>query len=254
MLEVSTEGSGVWDCTGFYNTLESISLLTMATAPEPSNFKKATIQPEELIEAKALPPFVQLTNDEDRELKALLDKPGRYHVVCNQKSFANLHDSDSEPENGSSTRTTPGIKLENRSEDDIMWDVPSYKTRGSLADIEGVDQRTVIVRHFEDPTPRRASNTSISRGKPSLSPESSEASSSPNDYYARYNSFLATREDYIYAMHYRQHISSRVMEIYDGFSGCGDSETPDFFEKQSIEFPPVCAFQLPPLNWGLGVC
>jgi hypothetical protein len=71
-----------------------------SSTPNPSSTETARSrrnsvieQDSELIEdAKALPPFFELTNDEDRELKASTRLPGTYHLVVNPTSFLSMEE------------------------------------------------------------------------------------------------------------------------------------------------------------------
>ncbi|KAH8145606.1 uncharacterized protein LAJ45_10407 [Morchella importuna] len=230
-VEVSIVGSVVWD----------------------SQVSFSNPTPQELADAKLLPPFSHLSNDEERELKAILNKPGTYHVILGPKSFENCQDSETEGENDSSPCTTPGIKSENRIEDEITWDLPNFGKRvwpnnTSYTDNESVitdDSETVFIRNFEDLSSPTNSKTSFHKQeKRSFSPEASDNSrhSSLVGESSFHHSHATENEDAIYAAHYKRYISLHFMIIQEGFAGTWDDtqlllDTPDIFERQSKNYP-----------------
>lgn len=64
-------------------------------------------------EFDTLPPFATLTNDEDRERKALLRKLGTYHVVVNPASFAELDEYKSTGEDSNLSRR-PSLQIQSK--------------------------------------------------------------------------------------------------------------------------------------------
>lgn len=129
-----------------------------------------------------LPPFADLTSDEDREKKAESVDPGTYHVIANPSSFATLpeyleDDSDAMSLTGASRRQSYG-------------DVASM-----LRHEETEDPNTVILRTFEDPA-RRPSIPTPGRQKASPpSPSPSHVSSSHEDMRVRRQECLSTVRD-----------------------------------------------------------
>lgn len=255
--EVSIVGSVVWDCMWLskfpkISEVDLVRALTIAIAQV--SFSNPTLQ--ELADAKLLPPFPHLSNDEERELKAILNKPGTYHVILGPKSFENCQDSETEGENDSSPCTTPGIKSENRIEDEITWDLPNFGKRvwpnnTGYTDNESVitdDSETVFIRNFEDLSSPTHSKTSFQKQeKRSFSPETSDnsrRSSLMGESSFHHSSQAAENEDAIYATHYKRYISLHFMIIQEGFAGTWDDtqlllDTPDIFERQSKNYPRV---------------
>lgn len=63
-----------------------------ATSPAPTETSQGSGQLDDL------PPFAQLTTDEDRERKAEKATPGTYHVLVNPDSFMHLPEYSDDPE------------------------------------------------------------------------------------------------------------------------------------------------------------
>lgn len=206
-----------------------------------SNLRSEPIPSEIVREAQALPRFSQLNNDDERELKALLNRPGTYNVICTQDSFKNLSDTEDED-------YIDGMKLETRSDDGTVWS-STLRGMGGLVD-NGIDilndPAIWIVPRFEDPSSRRVSSmsTSNSRERHSLSPTpSGDSYSTPSGDEAGIR-HLVSSLDSKYLVQYQKHISFYLRQIPYMFSGIWVnphtlSDIPDVFEIESKRFPPV---------------
>lgn len=193
-------------------------------------------------EAQALPRFSQLSNDDERELKALLNKPGTYNVICTQDSFRNLSDTEDED-------YTDGMKLETRSDDGIMWNsklCEMGENDNAISDDPGI----WIVPRFEDPSSRRVSSMSASnsRERHSLSPTPSGDSYSISSGDEASTRHQVSNLDSKYLVQYQKHISFHLRQIPYMFSGIWVnphtlSDVPDVFEMESKKFPPVFILQ-----------
>lgn len=192
-------------------------------------------------EARALPRFSKLNNDDERELKALLNKPGTFNVICTQDSFKNLSDTDDED-------CTDGMKSENRSDDGMIWSSTLHKM-GGLGDDDSdtsEDPSIWIVPRFEDPSSRRVSSMSASnsRERHSLSPTPSGDSYSISSGDEASTRHIVSNSDSKYLVQYQKQVSSHLRQIPYMFSGIWVnpntlSDIPDVFEIESKKFPPV---------------
>lgn len=241
MQEVCTLGSGVWD--GMFPP-ESIKLntpLTRRIVDDVSDLKNEPVPSEMVREAQALPRFSQLNNDDERELKALLNKPGTYNVICTQDSFKNISDTEDED-------YPDGMKIETRSDDGLVWSSTLCEMGGlvdngnSISDDPGI----WIVPRFEDPSSRRVSSmsSSHSRERHSLSPTPSGDSYSICSGDEASIRHLVSNSDSKYLVQYQKHISFHLRQIPYMFSGIWVnphtlSDVPDVFEIESKKFPPV---------------
>lgn len=206
-----------------------------------SNLKSEPVPSEIVREAQALPRFSQLNNDDERELKALLNKPGTYNVICTQDSFKNLSDTEDED-------YIDGVKLETRSDDGMAWRSTLCEMGGLVDNDSGIsdDPGIWIVPRFEDPSSRRVSSmsTSNSRERHSLSPTpSGDSYSTPSGNEASIR-HLVSSSDSKYLVQYQKHVSFYLRQIPYMFSGIWVnphtlSDVPDVFEMESKRFPPV---------------
>lgn len=238
MQEVCTRGSGVWDSMfPPQNQSSQINHLTRRVVDDVSDLKNEPVPSEMVREAQALPRFSQLSNDDERELKALLNKPGTFNVICTQDSFKNISDTEDED-------YADGMKSENRSDDGIMWTSTLCEMGDSDSAISD-DPGIWIVPRFEDPSSRRVSSMSASnsRERHSLSPTPSGDSciSSSDEASPRH---LVSNSDSKYLLQYQKHVSFHLRQIPYMFSGIWVnphtlSDVPDVFEMQSKKFPPV---------------
>lgn len=93
MQEVSTIGSSIWDCLSVAGANRSGKAdFGTAASPVPTEGSAGSAAVDDL------PPFAQLSTDEDRERKAERSSPGTYHVVVNPDSFQHLPEYNDDPE------------------------------------------------------------------------------------------------------------------------------------------------------------
>lgn len=182
-------------------------------------------------------------NDDERELKAMLNKPGKYNVIYNQDSFKAPPDTDNED-------YLSEIKFESGLDDDMPWGSTFFEVDNLMDndDDSSDDSEIFIVPRFEDPTSRRVSSTSISnsRGKNSLSSTpSGDSYSSCSDETSTHD--MISSWDSKYLAQYQKYISLHLRQI-NVFTGLWAnpyplSDSPDIFEMESRNFPPVCVLQ-----------
>jgi len=211
------------------------------------------------VDANALPRFADLTNDVDRELKAITRKPGTYNLICNPGSFRGGGEGDpgGEGVGGNYVLSTgptaesgqPAAKDEDLELDsDIAWDSILNLPSPPVND----DPDVVILRRFEEPTSmrRNATPSQPPRGgerieftQPSV--EVGESSQiGPQrifDWMDRVDNRDLVAENLAY---HRRFIGPRLMRMHDArlhpkramtFQGLDL----DPFESESVNFPPV---------------
>ena len=203
-----------------------------------------------------LPPFSDLTNDEDRERKAETQEPGTFHVVVNPESFSDLP----EYRDFGGSATTEGSRRAGTAAEGgptVARD-PDEDGRSDEGQAGGVyeDPNVVILRHFEDGG--RRSSTTPGRTGSSTSPATpSPTTISISTSTANLGRLTMTQEpgsrrssiaidpvqgvDARLIENYRRHISPVIMwnrEVYpDG----------DLFEQEAARFPPVgVSFKIAP--------
>ena len=236
--------------------LQFFSSSVVATLPRP--FKRQRMcQPQEDL----LPPFSELTNDEDRERKAEYKKPGSYNLVVNPLSFAELdeykdsrHDRKSPKSmisRGSGSDRGSQFDNEQTQHDEInsdhFNDTPTFN-----------DPDIVILRVFEDDT-RTGSPTSAivparSSRTPTLSLPSSAGSSHPTNYFRfSYDSTPLMRmahhdgRDHQLVYYYKTYVHRHLAQVHRDTLGVsletGVLSAPDVFERQAASFLPVRLFR-----------
>ncbi|KAK6507080.1 hypothetical protein TWF481_005530 [Arthrobotrys musiformis] len=151
MPEVSIVGSVTWD-------RKARRRRTSIIAREPA------ISPEAL----ALPPFHQLGNDEDRELKATTRPPATFNLVLTQESFENQeNDVEIKTEYDANDLASP-LREKIKVEDDVSPTserLPSFKRTlvNQAISSSGLasDPDIVILARFEEPAVNLAKPTSL---------------------------------------------------------------------------------------------
>src|SRR5947208_5748192 len=107
-------------------------------------------------EAESLPIFSELTNDEDRELKALTRLPGTYHLVCNPNTFTAVED-DSDRQELLSPTGSAKVKRESVSSNNSSLAPERERLRLNLtlasSEESAADPDVVILRQLEEPGP-----------------------------------------------------------------------------------------------------
>jgi hypothetical protein len=210
------------------------------------------------LDLDALPRFADLTNDDDRELKAITKKPGTYNLICNPDSFAALDEEEEEDHRGNyvisptpmGAPDPPAVKSE-------ALDVESELAWNSILDIPTSmdDPEIVILRKFEEPTPSRRSSLSIAvsgQGKGKSSRQQSSDLGAPENMDLtpfQWPQMIDAQEIVTKDLeYYRRYLAPKLMKMHDaGLQPSGTTPFPgglnlDPFESESISFPPVCFF------------
>ncbi|KAK6361915.1 hypothetical protein TWF730_005623 [Orbilia blumenaviensis] len=151
MPEVSIVGSVTWDRKA---RLRRTSIIAREPAISP--------------EALALPPFHQLGNDEERELKATTRPPATFNLVLTQESFEREHEVEIKSEYDANDLASP-LREKIKVEDDISpisERIPSFRRTlvnqtisSSPATVSEPD--IVILARFEEPAANVAKPSSL---------------------------------------------------------------------------------------------
>jgi hypothetical protein len=206
----------------------------------------------------ALPRFADLTNDDDRELKAITKKPGTYNLICNPDSFIALDDEDEDDRGGnyviSPTPMDAPDTLVIKSED---LGVEVENAWNSILDLPNNldDPEIVILRKFEEPCPSRRTSLSVTascQGKGKSSRQTSSDLTTPGDLpliQAEWPQIIDAQELVTKDLeYYREHLAPKLSKMHDaGLQPSGMTSFPgglnlDPFESESIGFPPVSFF------------
>ena len=195
-----------------------------------------------------LPAFAALTSDEEREKKAELQGPGTYLVVANPSSFANLPEYCED--DATSTTVTP---LTTNFETHLY--VGSSDDGRTVSPVESEDPNIVILKTFEDNTPR----TPFQLLPPILPANQSQISHARHTMENPQTAFLPTNieinmlsridearhggRDAQLLQHDRSTISPTV--ILSGRPGVGE----DPFERQARTFPAVSISRAKKTPW-----
>ena len=187
-----------------------------------------------------MPPFSELRTDEDRERKAETHDPGTFHVVVNPESFSTLPEYREESASGEGT-AGPSEAPETR-----HYRVPATFPEHSPTALRETseDPHVVILRHFEEPLRRFASQPfskpSVSPASPSISPSTGSpnlASLSVSQDPPRGRQWLGhehrARQDARLRDYYKEFLSPHI--IWNLEVGRDD----DMFESEAARFPPL---------------
>lgn len=182
-----------------------------------------------------LPTFATLTNDDARERKAELHKPGTFIVVAIPSSFARLPEYCEDESPIQSTLPTPASSFSRFH--DGQADRRRVRSPITLPD----DPNTVILPVFEDVLRRLVSPITKTGSLPSLMSSAPRGADQELTNFPRHDESNTSKLDQARAggrnahllQHYRSNISSRVIKV-----GCQEVEE-DIFEVQARDFPPV---------------
>lgn len=193
-----------------------------------------------------LPPFSDLTNDEDRERKAETQDPGTFHVVVNPESFSDLP----EYRDNAEAVTEAGLSEVAAGKRPATWPASGDGEQMVDGTLPTEDPNVVILRHFEDPGRRpsfpglfktsASSPTTASFSPTTLAPNLDQLTVSIEAVGRRPSIEIDQLRvaDAKLIENYRKTISPLLMwnnETYpDG----------DLFEQESKTFLPVCGTHL----------
>jgi len=252
MHGVSTRGSIVWDRGGKILKSLYIGADTSAALPDFESLRDGFLSPE--LDVDALPRFADLTNDDDRELKATGKKPGTYNLVCNPESFANPPGEDEDDSGGGGGNyvlSAASSVIGNEDSETLADD--TWNSAFSLPS----DPEVVILKRFEEPSlSRRTSLVSASAasrastGSSSVTTPSAASSGDMMQFSPEVSWILDTTELVTKDLeYYRLFIAPRLMKMHDAglypiepgadMSSTGAILVLDAFENESINFPPV---------------
>ncbi|KAF8544797.1 fungal-specific transcription factor domain-containing protein [Trichophaea hybrida] len=197
------------------------------------------------INSDALPRFADLTNDDDRELKAIGKKPGTYNVVCNPDSFTNPRtEAGDEDEVGGNyvVSTTVNSQSVIKNENPGLYS-PYFDFSQNLDEPE-----VVILKRFEEPCFSRRSSLQIYahfQEKGDSSGENSDFGDTVPSQQAQVDGVddpheLVTKD----LEFYRKYIAPKLTKMHDAsllprFNSPVDTLELDPFERESIQFPPL---------------
>jgi hypothetical protein len=256
MHGVSTRGSIVWDRGEKILKSLYIEIDMLAALPNIESPRDGFLGPG--LDVDVLPRFADLTNDEDRELKATGKKPGTYNLVCNPESFTNPLDEDEDDPGGASGNyvlSAASSVIGNEDSETLVEDL--WNSAFSLpSDIED-DPEVVILKRFEEPSllrrtslasasaASRASTGSSSGTTPSAASSGDMMQFSPEVSWILDTTELVTKD----LEYYRLYIAPRLMKMHDAglypiepganMPSTGAILILDAFENESIKFPPV---------------
>lgn len=218
---INTSGNAVWD---------------------PSARQSLSLSPT-LVAQDDLPEFAVLTSDEDRERKAVTQRPGTYGVVVTPESFHDL------PEYAATAATSPfpSRRTSTNSSRGGHGSPRSGLCRSSTLPVSS-DQNTVILDKFEELSPTTAtapSTVSASESRRSSRPEEaiqrlSISTSAHNPGLASAPMSPAVPSDDHLVRHFRQYIAPRLCQPQqDPVSGVVLHTTSDVLEREAARFPPL---------------
>ena len=205
-----------------------------------------------------LPPFSTLTNDEDREKKAELRKPGSYHLVVNPSRFADFDEYKNSRHGWNSPK---GMKLERRgSEHDHQLSNSQTQFGESHGDHFNCTQVSndpdiVILKIFEDDTHKSGSpTTAVVQAHPLRTstfvlPSLGGSARGPDQFLFSYENTPLMRmahqdgRDHQLVFYYKTFVHRHLAQVHRDSLGTpletGALSAPDVFERQAASFLPV---------------
>ena len=239
MQHLTGQSSQVWDCllTRLYDS-------QLAKLPR-SDF---------------LAPFVQLTNDEERERKAEFRPPGSYNVIVTPGSFSELEEYKAHWEDGKPP-LTPGSKSSKLS---VTAPASPEDGQSRSNNILLTDPDIVILRVFEDtskklsspgspnsrfgPTSATSNITSPSSAVMYQSMDAFAVPSQETPPSALYELTPQDQRDWPLICHYRSQLSRHLFHVHRGslipLLANGAFSTQELFERTVPTFPPVSEDEL----------
>jgi len=195
-----------------------------------------------------LPPFSMLTNDEDRERKAVHKLPGTYHIVVNPDSFSSLEEyGDSQndefaagtrPHNPSKRRRSSVYTSTSVIRQDIFED-PNTLIIGKFEEnVRKLPTLGLLTTHFD--SSRSSSLTSVS---PPTTYVHSAHTSQSQKVSPLFETMWEIEEDQHIASFYRTFVSSQLNQVHRDSLGTssdlGIQTIPDILDQQAPHFTPV---------------
>lgn len=221
MQDVTTVGQSIWDPLSPYQSDSTTSAF-----------------------ADDLPPFANLTTDEDRERKAERMSPGTYNVVVNPESFQHMPEYSDDPD-------IKSLRLSPLRRGSLAASLASSLSKESPIDAASVsgDPNIVVLPRFEDTT--RRATVQWRDPKPPTSPllasskikiEEEETSADPPS--ARRTTITALQhegQDSKYMVQFRNVVWKQLVQAEPGDMGvsAGASSSADIMEEVAAQFPPL---------------
>ena len=199
-----------------------------------------------------------LTNDEDRERKAELRKPGSYHLVVNPSSFAEFDEYRDNRYIGNSLKSIVskrrGSENSNRfSNSQTQFDESDADHFNNTQTFDDPD--VVVLKIFEDDTyklrsPTNAAVQAHSSRTPTLSFASPARSANPTDHFRlSYENTPLMRmahqdgRDHQLVYYYKNFVHRHLAQVHRDSLGTsfetGALSAPEVFERQAASFLPV---------------
>ncbi|KAL9608508.1 MAG: hypothetical protein Q9167_006673 [Letrouitia subvulpina] len=202
-----------------------------------------------------LPPFGQLTNDDEREKKAEFRPPGSYNVIVTPESFAELDEYRASNEDTKS----PASAGHKRTRSQLNCPPISEDERSQSNNIPMRDPQMVVLRVFEDNTKKMSTPSSPNSRLGPVSVTSSTTSPSSGNFYQSMDVFTLPnprtppptlfeitpqdQRDWPLISHYRSHLSRHLFHVHRGplspLLANGAFLTQELFERTVSNFPPL---------------
>lgn len=236
MQQLTGQSNSVWDC-----------LLTRLYESQMANFPKHDF----------LPPFSQLTNDDEREKKAEFRPPGSYNVIVTPDSFAGLDEYRASNEDTKS----PASAGHRRTRSQLTCPPSPDNERSQSNNIPMRDPQMVVLRVFEDNMKKMSTPSSPNSRLGPMSVTSTIASPSSGNFYQSIDVFTLPnprtppptlfeitpqdQRDWPLICHYRSHLSRHLFHVHRGplspLLANGAFLAQELFERTVSTFPPVSA-------------
>lgn len=202
-----------------------------------------------------------LTNDEDRERKAELSRPGSYHLVVNPLSFAEFDEYRDNPRYWDSPKSIKFERLRSKHGDHFSNDQTQSNepSDGPFNDAQMCnDPNTVILKVFEDDTYRIGSPRSAvvqaqcPRTLTPSHPSSVEIAHRTDCFGSSHGDTPLMRmayqdgRDHQLVYYYKTFVYRHLAQVHRDSLGTsletGTLLAPDVFERHAASFLPVCLY------------
>jgi len=183
-----------------------------------------------------------LTNDEDRERKAVHKLPGTYHIVVNPNSFSSLEEYADSQDDESAVGTRPH-NLSRRRRSSV------YKSNSVIRQDVFEDPDTLIIGKFEENV-RKLPTLSLltthfdnSRSSSLTSHSSATTYIQSHEVSPLYETVWEIEEDQHITSFYRTFVRSQLNQVHRDSLGTssdlGIQTIPDILDRQAPHFTPV---------------
>lgn len=195
-----------------------------------------------------MPPFSMLTNDEDRERKAVHKLPGTYHIVVNTDSFSNMeeysgsHDEDAacgaRPRHPSKRRRSSVYRSTSEKREDVFEDPDTMIVGNFEENVRKLPSLGLLTTQFEN-----SGSSSLTSHSPATTYAQSAQSLGSHEVSPLLETVWEFGEDRRIISFYKTFVRSQINQVHRDSLGTsaqlGIHTIPNILDQQAPRFTPV---------------